>query len=363
MNHRLLLTISILAGALAIVPTALACPLHSGAYKSSSSKAVFQITQSCTKRAFADSTAFFQHYTSWGAVQHASTSILDAIPDDPQFLITATAQQNPSAATSAVTSTAAANSNTTTVQLAVPFIREIPDGVWILPWSGACEEASIEMVDSFYVGHDAGYVPKTEEKNLMWPLFGIENKLFGFNLNTAATTTAALINGYSSFTARVVRNPTLEQIKAELLAGHPVITMQYGRGLDNPLEAYRRGASSYHVLVLTGFDDTKQLFYANDSDLSKGLNYPYSYDKILNNLHDYNYSDRQADGPPTVLFTQPKLLARAAGHSRIFLVQNNSKYYISNPAVFETHRLSMALVKEVSWSWLSSLPWAGSINS
>lgn len=240
-------------------------------------------------------------------------------------------------------------------RLAVPHIWEIPDGVWQAPWSGACEEASIIMVEQFYLHPGKRTLSRVEAKSLMSPLFPIEDRLFGSNADTNSTRTLKLINDFSSFDATIKFYPTIEDIKNELTAGHPVITLHYGYDLNNPRHRFRRGGSSYHMMALTGFDDQKKIFFANDSELKDGLDFPYDYAIIMASLHDFNHTTRRANGEPVVLFTRPKMLVKAVGSNRIFLVRGKEKQYITSPAVFKTHRLSWKLVKTISASELAKL--------
>lgn len=252
------------------------------------------------------------------------------------------------------------NSNTTNkpakVSLPVPFYWEIPDGVWVAPWSGACEEASIVAVEGYYLKKPKATVKKVEAKNTMQPLFAIENRIFGYNSDTNAAETAKLINDYTSFDAVVKENPTLDEIKNELIAGRPVITMHYGYGLQNPRHRFRQGGSSYHVMSIVGFDDQKKEFIVNDSELSDGIDLRYKYDIILSTLHDFDHKTKKANGPARVVFTMPKVIAKAAGSSRLYLVRDNKKYYIASPAVFKNHRWSWSLIQSMDKTTLDAMP-------
>jgi hypothetical protein len=170
------------------------------------------------------------------------------------------------------------------VNLAVPHIWEIPDGLWVKPWNGACEEASIAMIDQYYLGQNKLIFGRIESKRLMQPLFGIEDKIFGYNSDTNAEENARLINYYTSFSAKIIQNPTLEEIINELKSGRPVISMHYGYALNNPRHSFRQGGSSYHVMVINGFDDQNKQFLVNDSELKDGLDFRYNYDTILESL-------------------------------------------------------------------------------
>jgi len=240
------------------------------------------------------------------------------------------------------------------VALGVPHVWEIPDGVWVRPWSGACEEASIIMIDRYYT-RGSTPISRPESKALMYPLFGIETSLFGYNTDTNAAETARLMNDYSSVEATPKYHPSLDDLKNELRAGRPVITMHYGRGLQNPKHAWARGSSSYHVLVLVGFDDAKNEFIVNDSELQFGGAYRYSYDLVMGSLHDFDHKTNKADGPPAAVFTSPKRFLRAKGYHRIYLVRGNEKRYITRPSVFHNRRWAWGLVRDVDPAVIEAL--------
>lgn len=251
---------------------------------------------------------------------------------------------------SAVTQTTAKK-----VSLPVPFYWEIPDGVWVAPWSGACEEASIVAVEGYYLKKPKTIVKKDEAKKTIFPLFGIETKLFGYNLDTNGEEIVKVINDFSSFDAKLVENPTLEDLKAELDAGRPVITLHYGYDLNNPRHRFRRGGSSYHTMVLTGYDEAKKEFLVNDSELSDGIDLRYKYDIILSTLHDFNHTTKKADGPKRVVFTMPKQIVKPIGSNRIYLVRDNKKHYITAPSVFKNRRLSWSLVKPIERALIDAM--------
>ncbi|MDO8626587.1 MAG: C39 family peptidase [Candidatus Magasanikbacteria bacterium] len=235
-----------------------------------------------------------------------------------------------------------------TTQLPVPHIWEIPDGVWVKPWNGACEEASIIMVDKFYQGNPRAILNKAISKKLMNRLFPIEDRLFGSNADTNATRTQKLINDYSNFDAVIKRHPTLEEIQSELEAGRPVISLHYGYDLNNPRHRFRRGGSSYHMMVLTGFDNVKKSFYVNDPELSDGIDFPYNYDTIMASLRDFNHATHEADGEPTVLFTEPKMFVRAENAKRVYLVREGVKYLVASPKALQNHGWSLKNIITIS---------------
>ncbi len=235
-----------------------------------------------------------------------------------------------------------------TVRLAVPHIWEIPDGKWVPPWSGACEEVSAVMVERFYLHDKTLQLTPTQTKKIVGPLFPWENKTFGSNIDTDATRTARLINDFSSAEATIVWEPTLDAIKAELRAGRPVISMHYGYGMQNPRHRFRQGSSSYHVVVLAGYDDTKKEFLVNDSEFKDGRHNRYSYDIIMNSLHDFDHKTKKANGKPVALFTSPKRLIKTADDPKVYLVRGSKRYHISSMDVLNARRIALTNLEIVT---------------
>ncbi len=248
--------------------------------------------------------------------------------------------------------------STTKASLPVPFTPETPDGLWIAPWKNACEEASIVMVQECYLGKPKKLLPKKMAKQAMQPFFNIQNELFGNNRDSNAERTKEIIDDYALFSATIKENPTLTDIKAELDNNHPIITFHYGFDLKNPLIPFRQNGSSFHVMVLTGYDDTLQEFTVNDPAVhQKGLDFRYSYATILDTLHDFDYQTKKADGPARVLFTQPKILVKATSRDEIYVIENNTiRRYISSPQVFKVRNWPWSAIKEVDQVWLEQFP-------
>jgi hypothetical protein len=247
----------------------------------------------------------------------------------------------------------AATSSTEIVKLSVPFIIEIPDGTWTGPWKNACEEASMAMVDQYYQG--VSTIGRQASKKIMLPIFAYQDAVWGTNADSNAARTAKIIEAKLDFKATIKRNPTLEEIKNELRAGRPVMSFHYAKYLPNPGHRFRVNGSYFHVMVLSGFDETTQEFISEDPGAENGLDYRYKYDKLMATLGDYNYTTHKVDGLATVLFTAQYLLAKAEGGTRVYLIQNNIKQYIAHPDLFKKYGWSWSKVRPVNRQWLNSL--------
>ncbi len=184
------------------------------------------------------------------------------------------------------------------IELSVPYLSQVPDGIWVNPWANACEEASILMVNAYY---EKTEIKNTEAKQAMQAMFAWENENFGKNFDTTAEETGLLVAAKANFSTEIKNYPTLDEIKDQLRNNRPVIAM-----LDQFIlnQKPRDLNASFHVLVIVGFDDTTQEFIVNDP-ADSARHYPYS--RMMEALHDYDEVADEAVGKPVVLFTKSKL--------------------------------------------------------
>jgi len=241
--------------------------------------------------------------------------------------------------------------------LDVPFISEAPENKWSGAWINACEEASVAMVDNFYIGKNK--VSPKDAAILMNKLFAWENKTFKSNANTNATRTVQMIEKNNlSYKTTIVRNPTMEQIKNELRAGRPVISLHYGFDLNNPEIRFLRTGSAYHMMVIKGFDENTEKFIVQDNGNhnNHGIDFRYDYDTLFSSLHDYNHTTNKTDGPATVIFTQQYFLAKVAGKPAIYLVEDGVKKGFPNGTVLKNMGFTFSQARKVTAEFLDKLP-------
>ncbi len=186
-------------------------------------------------------------------------------------------------------------------KLSVPFTSQAPEKNWSQPWQDACEEATILMVDRFYSG---GTLDKSSAKSGLLQLFSIKNNHFGYSLDENAQKITELINHFLPWEAHIVENPTLEQLKAEIDAKRPIILPAHGRALYN--KYFRNGGPDYHTVVISGYDDETQEFITQEPGTKHGLDFRYSYDTILNAMHDH-LPGQTIHGDKVAIFTTKKL--------------------------------------------------------
>lgn len=183
----------------------------------------------------------------------------------------------------------------------VPFTSQAPHQNWSQPWQDACEEATIAMTAKYYEGTQ--FTSRDEAATLINRIVRMEDNAFGFSLDEGAEAIAAIINGYFPFEAWVVENPSLTSLKAQLDMGRPVIVPTYGKALRNP--HFIGGGPDYHTIVLSGYDDGTKEFITQEPGTRHGLDFRYSYDTLLDAMHDLVPGKRTFEGKKVVIFTSP----------------------------------------------------------
>lgn len=185
------------------------------------------------------------------------------------------------------------------INLPVQFTSQAPYGNWRQPWQDACEETSIVMVNSYYQNLK---LDKVHAKKEILNIFTIKEKIYGKSLDENIEKVKNLINNFLSWESTLVENPTLEQIKEQIDQNQPVIVPAYGRALHN--KYFKNGGPEYHMLVVSGYDDDKQEFIVQEPGTSRGLDFRYKYDTILNANHDFLPKKLTKNGKKIMLFTK-----------------------------------------------------------
>ncbi len=188
-----------------------------------------------------------------------------------------------------------------TKNISIPFTSQAPYGNWNEPWHNACEETSIAMVDAYY--RDVRSFSKAAAKQQILDIFHIKQTYIGKSLDESANTITTLINQFLSWEAVVIDNPTLKQIHDELDAGRPIIIPVMADLLKNP---HFRGTFPYHVLVISGYDESTEEFITQEPGTRYGENYRYSYQTLLDANRDFDTVDITR-APKRMIFTSPDI--------------------------------------------------------
>lgn len=187
--------------------------------------------------------------------------------------------------------------------LDVPFTAQSPYFDWIQPWEDACEESVISMVDVFY--RQKAYADQADAAAHISHIFAIKEQYYGVSLDEDTRTMTDLINNFLSWEAYIVEQPSIDLIKEQVRAGHPVIVPTAGKELYNPY--FFDGGPPYHTIIISGFDDATQEFITQEPGTRRGQDYRYSYATIMNAMHDFTTRSTMQAGVPRAIFTSPTL--------------------------------------------------------
>ncbi len=84
---------------------------------------------------------------------------------------------------------------------------------------------------------------------------------------------------------KIIENPQIKDLENELALGNLIIAPMAGRKLNNPF--FKNPGPLYHMLVLSGYDRNKKIFITQDPGTKRGSDFIYSYETILEALHDF----------------------------------------------------------------------------
>ncbi len=171
--------------------------------------------------------------------------------------------------------------------LAVPFTSQAPKADWSMPYQEACEEASLLMVNA-YLTNAGSFTSDTATAQIL-ELVEWEKQHFGFYEDTNAEEVAEMARERFGFAkSRAVSITSIDDVKAQIDKGLPVILPAAGRQLYNP--NFSGAGPPYHMLVAKGY--TKDGFIiTNDPGTRKGADYLYKADVLWNAIHDWNGGD------------------------------------------------------------------------
>lgn len=166
--------------------------------------------------------------------------------------------------------------------LAVPFTSQAPHANWDQDHNEFCEEASVLMVGRFWKELPISNPDDAEAALQRIKAWELDN--LGFYYDTTAAETAAILAGLYNLKTKLLENPTVAEIKAEIAAGRPVIVPAAGRELGNP--NYTPPGPIYHMIVIKGYTDDGQ-FITNDPGTRRGADFVFDQDVVIKAMHDW----------------------------------------------------------------------------
>ncbi len=170
--------------------------------------------------------------------------------------------------------------------LAMPFYSQAPGGNWDKTHEEMCEEASLLNAGLYLEGEKLSVGEYDRE---LLKMKDLEEKIVGTWVSTTVVQTKQLSDAYfdGKIQSKIIDNPTISQIEAEVSSGNPVIVPLAGREIGNP--NYTPPGPVYHMLVVKGYDE--KFFVTNDVGTRKGDSYVFKKEVIMDKMHDWNATD------------------------------------------------------------------------
>ena len=169
------------------------------------------------------------------------------------------------------------------VLIDVPFATQAPLANWDALHEEACEEASLILVQHYLNGQ---MITPQEMEDAIQSLITWETS-HGYGKDVTIAQLSEVAKQVYGLNGTVIADVSVARIKKEIAAGHPIIIPAAGRMLGNP--NFSGLGPPYHMLVITGYDSTN--FITNDVGTKRGKDYRYSYDTIINAIHDWKGSN------------------------------------------------------------------------
>lgn len=171
------------------------------------------------------------------------------------------------------------------------FIPQAPEKNWDQPWQDACEEASLLTLKYFYLNKTPDVPTLVADYQQLFSFEG-DNKL---SHDITIDNMSTISSQYLGLAPTIVENPTVEDIKKEIALDHPVIITANGKALFKENKNFRSGGPWYHSLVVLGYDDNLRKFIVHDVGTQYGAYFKYSYDLLLDSIHDFPSSGKKEE--------------------------------------------------------------------
>ncbi|MEK7145696.1 MAG: C39 family peptidase [Patescibacteria group bacterium] len=188
-----------------------------------------------------------------------------------------------------------------TLNIAMPFYTQAPYSNWDYPWQEACEEASVLLVANEFKNMNLNREQYNAE---LLRLVDWEMEIFGAYEHTDVDQTQKMMEENYGLTTKIVENPSFEDMQEILAKGHLILAPMAGKVLENP--NFLNGGPDYHMIVIKGYDRTKNQVVTHDVGTRNGEDYVYTWDVIHAALHDFNATNPLLGAPRIIEVLPPQ---------------------------------------------------------
>jgi hypothetical protein len=212
----------------------------------------------------------WRHFSAAAPAAAPRTAVVIAAPSDAPTAAPATAAPTP------------VPTLPPSVFVKVPYTSQFPFNQFGAgdPHENYCEAAALEMVSQYFKGDTRDRIPPAEADSAMGSIVSAERRDYPGVMDLPLTSVASV--GTQLFGLKPIVSPVdLGQIETNLAAGRPVLVPVMTH-LPNgtKIAPFYGSVGVYHVIVIIGYDNTKNLLYTNDAGFIQGQNYSYSWSQL-----------------------------------------------------------------------------------
>jgi hypothetical protein len=167
----------------------------------------------------------------------------------------------------------------TSVLIKVPYTSQFPIGKFDGYYQDYCEAAALEMVGQYYRGDRRDRIPGAEANAALGQIFAVEHQAYK-PMDLPLSVVGDV--GSRVFNLQPTVVPVDEGVIRQNLAdGRPVIIPVMTHLANGaPISPHYQSKSVYHVVLLTGYDATKDVYTANDAGFVEGQNWQYPWSTL-----------------------------------------------------------------------------------
>ena len=171
------------------------------------------------------------------------------------------------------------------------FISQAPEKKWAQPWQDSCEESALLTIYYYYQDKNPS-IEETKEDILKMIDYQKEN---GFDKDINIFQLQQISQDYLNFDSQIIEDPSLSEIKEQLLLNRPVLVPTSGKKLFKENKHFNNQGPYYHNIVILGYDDDNEKFIVHDVGTQFGAYFQYSYNLLLDAIHDFPISLKKED--------------------------------------------------------------------
>ena len=165
--------------------------------------------------------------------------------------------------------------------LIVPYTVQAPYANWKVH-EESCEEAALLMAHQYLQGARADIDPATADREIRaqkaWQI-----KNWGAERDLSIQKIGDLAQAYYGDQSKLIPEISVNQIKAEISAGRPVLVPVMTQSLKN---SHYSPGNVYHILLIKGYDSNGVI--TNDAGVKEGKDWHYSWDILWSAVDSAN---------------------------------------------------------------------------